>query len=324
MKKAVAILVLFLFSAGCIAKPKVEISNWPYGYRSAVCPTFEVETASIDDFRAVKRALGSRNATFFVVAGYFYNNPRGLYLLRNYEVANLDWNQTDWRKSFTSRNFQEAEIKKTHNWLGRIGYKPHGFRAPFLLSNEDIFRVLRELEYEYDSSQYFGLLPYKVGDIVEIPVSLNFDPFWSDTSMRYSTLPTYLMFQKTYEEGGLFTFLTHVSKASKHVENFTRFLKFLDSRNVWIASCSNVADWWLKKEKLDVERIGDTISVRNKGPEDVEGVTLKIKPSVRVIGASKLLESDDTVYAVLPPIPAGGEVSVKIVTSPSFFERLSS
>jgi|GEM_PF-1426910 peptidoglycan/xylan/chitin deacetylase (PgdA/CDA1 family) len=321
MKKLALVLLLVL--TGCMSSPKSEITNWPNGYKAAVCPTFEAETAGVEEFRILTRALGTTNATFFIVAGYYQDDPRALYLIRDYEIASLDWNQKEWREYYDSEGFQEDSIRRAQEWFRKIGYNPAGFRAPLLLSNRETIKALEVHGYKYDSSQYFGFLPYTINGVVEIPLSLNFDPLWNNASREYSLLPVHLVFQKTYDEGGLFTFTSHVSKASQNIEDLTRLLEFIKSRkSVWIASCNEIADWWLKRENLELKSEMTLITVKNNNKEKVEGITIKVSPKKEVIGAVSTWEEGDSTYAILPPINPGEEVDLQIVTNPSFLERL--
>jgi peptidoglycan/xylan/chitin deacetylase (PgdA/CDA1 family) len=300
-------LIAALLSVGCLGT-QVELANWPNGYKAAVCPTFEAELAGTEELSSLVRALGPRNVTFFVVAGYFQDNPQDLFLIRRYEIASMGWNQGDWKKSYAEEGFQLEEMKRAHDWLRRKGFRPAGFRAPFLLGNEATFKALEKLDYKYDSSQAYGFLPYRVGEIIEIPVSFNFDLQWSEDTIRYSTLPSYLAFQESYERGDLFTFYAHATTAAKHIENLTQFLEYIEARNVWVASCGQVADWWLLRENLEVELRGDEVVVRNKGDEDVRGATVKVWPRRTIRGAIYVWEDEDASYAVLPTIRARGRV----------------
>ncbi|MDI6654429.1 MAG: polysaccharide deacetylase family protein [Candidatus Hydrothermarchaeota archaeon] len=310
-------IVLLLLISGCLtAGPGEEISiaNWPNGYKSAIVATFDTEAASPQQLSDIAAVLSSKNAnaTFFVVAGYFQKNPHDLEVIKKYEVASLGWMQSNWANTTLSWEFQKSEIKRADEWLRSNGFTPAGFRAPFLRSDAATFKVLESLNYKYDSSQYHGFLPYRVGKIIEVPLSLNFDLYWDENVTGYSTLPVYIIFQKSYDEDALFTFYAHTKRVNENLQDFSHFINFAGARNVWLASAGEVAEWWAQREKLELRIKGSEITVKNNGDASVKGAAIKFKPKKKVAGAIATREYRDVLYAVLPEIPARGEVKVKI------------
>lgn len=304
------IIILFL-TFGCLgSSPEVQIGNWPEGYKSATCITFDTELATLGQIETVVNILGSKNATFFVVAGYFKDRPEDLEPLRGYEVASMAWEQDEWKNSGLSREFQLIEMQMAHDWFEGAGFKPRGFRAPFLKSNEDTINAAIDMGYTYDSSQYAGIMPYLSSGIVEIPLSMNFDVFWNEKSIGYSTLPLYLAFDNTYKKGGLFTFYTHVATAGENIENLSSFLKYAEKKSVWFANAQQVADWWISKNNLELTVDGNSITTKNSGNKPVDGVTIKISPTRQINGALRTWDDGKTTYAVLPRISAGEKVLI--------------
>ncbi len=308
-----AFLVLALLG-GCINRGDVEFSNWPDGYSSAAAVTFETERATDAQLRALGEVLKNRGikATFFVVPGYFQENPRTLDPLRDFEVASMGWYQADWKDASLTKGFQEAEIMRAHEWFTKEGFEVKGFKAPFLRSNKETYKVLQELGYKYDSSEYYGFMPYRIGSLIEIPLSVNFDLYWDERSMAYSTMPAYLAFQKSLDESGLFTFYGHADRAYEHVENFTALIDYASKRNVWFATASEIADWWSKREQLELKVVGAAIMVRNNGVASVSGVTLKVRGEADVEGAMAVKRREGYTYAVLPDIEPGSNAVVKL------------
>lgn len=304
------ILILFL-TVGCLGSPQdVQIASWPQGYKSAVCITFDTEIANGSQIERVINTLGSKNATFFIVAGYFEGRQEDLELLRNYDIGSMAWAQADWEDSDLSEEFQLKEMQTAHEWLAERGFNPTGFRAPFLKSNEDTIEAVSAMGYTYDSSQYLGTMPYITDGVVEIPLSLNFDAYWNEKSIGYSTLPFYLAFEDTYKSEGLFTFYSHVGTASENIEDLRAFLDYMSTKRLWIAPAEQVADWWISRNGLYLTVRGDVITVKNTGGKPVEGVTIKISPKRTVRGALHTWDDEKVTYAVLPRIDAGEEVMV--------------
>lgn len=301
-----AVVGLLLLLAGCLTHgngSEVSIANWPGGHKSAVAITFDTEVSSPSDLKEIADVLKSKNvnATFFVVSGYFQDGSSELNAVRDYEVANLAWNQSVWAGSELTQEFQQEEIEKADSWFRSKGIKPSGFRAPFLKSNEATFRALENLNYKYDSSMQQGFTPYRRGKILEIPLSLNFDLYWDEVSMRYSTMLEYIAFQESYNNDALFTFYAHTNRVTENLQNFSRFLDYVQGRNnVWIASCEEVADWWAQRESLELIVEDGRVVVINKGDGAVRGATLKIRDG--------LTER----YLVLPEIEPRSQVTVEV------------
>jgi peptidoglycan/xylan/chitin deacetylase (PgdA/CDA1 family) len=298
-------IAFMLVLSGCIQE--ASLANWPYGHKSAVCPTFEAEIANREDLERVIQALGNNNATFFVVPGYFQDNPKDLELLKNFEVANMGWTQDGWKN--LSGEFQMHQIIKARSWLLDKGFDPVGFRAPFLNADLDTYDVLEFAGYEYDSSQPYGFFPYKIGKIVEIPLSIQHDVFWSE--LNYSLLLAYVAFEHSYKKDGLFTFYAHVKTASKNVEELKKMMDYFESKNVWVSSCREIARWWKIRKNLEFKRKGENLIVKNLGNEEVTGATIKISPVSKVKGGLYERINGETMYVVLPNI--GPREKVKLI-----------
>jgi peptidoglycan/xylan/chitin deacetylase (PgdA/CDA1 family) len=304
---------LVLIVSACVSSSsggEVSLAKWPYGHKSAVAITFETEIPSKVQLSSIARVLRGRglNATFFVIAGYFQENPGALEEIRSFEVGNLAWMQRSWRGADVTREFQQEEITKADAWLRKMGFAPTGYRAPFLKVNEDTYPILESLGYTYDASQWFGFHPYRVGGIIEIPLSLNYDLYWSDLSMSHSMVPTYLAFEESYNDDGLFTFYAHTNKVYLNMNNFTRFLDYAGARNVWFASTGEVADWWSERKDLSLSVDGSRVTVTNKGVRAVSGATLLLKAGKTLKGAKEIKQRNGVTYAVLPELGPNSKI----------------
>ncbi len=252
---------------GCLG-PEVSLANWPDGHSSAVVVTFDVEQSQAGDLERVTDLLKEMDAkaTFFVVAGYYEGVEEMLYPLHDYEVASKGWKQSHW--SLDTEDQRES-ISKAHAWLTTQGYDPVGFRAPFLQRDGATIEVLQDLGYTYDSTDT-GLLPSRTDGVIEIPLSVAYDPFWNDDVEEYLPL-TYQAFETTHEKGGLFTFYT----LPEHTDERTKvFLKYLKGRGVWMASATDVAQWWSKRENVSLVVDGEDALVTNHGASTIEGLTV--------------------------------------------------
>jgi peptidoglycan/xylan/chitin deacetylase (PgdA/CDA1 family) len=161
-------ILIILLTLGCLGGPAdVQIANWPHGYKSAACITFDTELATGNQIKKVVNVLGENNATFFVVTAYFNERPEDLEPLRHYEIGSMAWEQGKWEGSDLSHEFQLDEMKIADAWFKKAGLQPRGFRAPFLLNNEHTPKAAGEMGYVYDSSKYPGIMPYMTDGIVD-------------------------------------------------------------------------------------------------------------------------------------------------------------
>ncbi len=283
------VFAVLLITSGCLGSD-VTLANWPDGAEAAVVISFDVEQAQASDLERVTLLLEKYNskATFFVVAGYYEWSEQALEPLRDYEVASKGWEQESWPETYEK---QRESIKRAHNLLESYGFEPTGFRAPFLRANQETISVLSDLDYKYDSSTT-GILPSVQGEIVEIPLSISYDPFWNEEVEDYLPL-LYLAFENTHNKNGVFNYYTLPERVD---ERWEVFLKYVSGKDVWLASGTDVAEWWTKREKLSLKVVGDTAIVTNNGDMPISGVTLETKQG----------------KIILPEIKPGGSERLKI------------
>jgi hypothetical protein len=258
---------MLMATSGCLGQ-SVYLSNWPNGHKSVVVLSFDLEQAQAKDIKKVIDLLEEYNAdaTFFVVAGYYEDSSALLNPLRNYEVASKGWDQGGWSERF---DLQRESIRRAHEFFTSQGFNPVGFRAPFLRNTEETFEALSDLGYLYDSSEV-GLTPTQHNDVIELPLSVAYDPFWNDEVEDYLPL-LYLAFDSTYDRQGLFLFYT----LPEHVnDRLGVFMDYVESKDVWLASGKAVAEWWSARELISLEVEGKTAIVTNNGANSISGVTL--------------------------------------------------
>jgi|Deesub1362A_J573_1020465.scaffolds.fasta_scaffold03700_8 peptidoglycan/xylan/chitin deacetylase (PgdA/CDA1 family) len=312
MKITHLLLLLALFSA-CFTQPQREahLSKYPYGYKAAAVVTFDTEVVREGELEAIAAALQERgiNATFFVVAGYFQNNPEVLTPLRGFEVASMAWSQPEW--AHASEEERRQQIIRAHSWFEQHGYEVRGFRAPYLNATRATLPLVAEMGYTYDSSLFYGFEPYEVEGVLEIPVSMNFDAFWDEEKMSFTLLPTYLAFQRAYDSGEVFTLLTHVDTASRNLQNFTAFLDYMKERRVWFPSAGELAEWWKLRENLELTIEGNTLILRNHASKPVKGATAVVDARAAKGAVETWRDPDSSkLYVVFPEVPPGGEARV--------------
>ncbi len=285
----VAVLLVAVFS-GCFGE-SVSIANWPFGYRSAVVVSFEVEQAQSADLEGAVELLRDydADATFFVVAGYYEDAPGILEPLKGFDVASKGWNQSEWMERDDSH---KGALMRSVGWLNDAGFTTTGFKAPFLNINDETFSVLPELGLVYDSS-LVGHLPSRRDGIIEVPLSVSYDPFWDEEVERYLPL-FYYVFEETYAVDGLFLFHTYPEHVGEGLESFLGYVSGKDG--VWLASARDVADWWALRSEVSLIVEEGVAVLTNNGDRGVSGLGLKVGRD----------------YKEVPFIASGGSVRVEI------------
>jgi peptidoglycan/xylan/chitin deacetylase (PgdA/CDA1 family) len=246
------------------------VGLWPDGHRWAVVLTHDVEgsegVANVERVLEVERRHGFVSSWNFVAE--WYPIPEGVFgriRAAGGEVA-LHGIHHDGRL-FRSRESFEANLPKIHDYLERWGAV--GFRSPATHRNAD---WMPELGCLYDSSfpdtdpfepQAGGccsILPYRLGDLVELPITLPQDhTLWEilrDTSIdRWVEKSEWIM-----ANGGLVNLILHPDYVVEpdRLAIYDAFLAWLAGQDGgWHALPREVATWWRERERLEVVADGD-------------------------------------------------------------------
>lgn len=257
------------------------VSFWPEGRRFAAILTHDVEGAAgvenISRVLEVERRHGMVSSWNFVAD--WYPIPGGTFeAVRNAgcEVG-LHGIKHDG-KLFTNRATFAANLPLIHRALR--DWDAVGFRSPATHRNAE---WMHELGCLYDSSfpdtdpfepQAGGccsILPYMLGDLVELPITLVQDhTLWEilrDDSIELWTRKT----DWIVRQHGLVNIILHPDYVldAQRLATYDRFLGFLrerlDREAGWHALPREVAAWWKTREALSVETEADGTRVVGPG-----------------------------------------------------------
>ena len=312
MRLILLLLGLLLFS-GCAGGKSAELMDYPDAHSYAAVVTIDTEVAGAEEISGVAEALRDMgmNATFFVVAGYYTSGEKALEPLRQFEVANMGWNQREWQNA--SHEERRQQVLRAHEWFSERNFSVRGFRAPYYNTSGEVLQVLRRLGYVYDSSFYYGIKPYMVDGILELPPSTNYDIFWDRDKLRIAGMAAYLTLERAEDEGGVFVFTTHAATAYRSLQDFRSFLLYLKESGAWVTSAGELAEWYLARQKLELSLEGDELVLRNRGSKPVRGATAAVTGASDAVGAEYRVLRDGRLYVVFPEVPPGGERRVKVV-----------
>jgi len=257
---------------------------WPEGAPSCAIMTHDVETSAGRDFCGTVMDMDDAydiKASFQVVPEVRYEVPPS-YIdeiwRRGFEVCVQDLNH-DGRLFSERRRFLERS--KKINRYGR-DYRASGFRSAVLYRNQDWYQ---DLEFEYDMSvpsvahldpQRGGcctVMPYFVGNMVELPVTMTQDYTLFHILKDYSLELWNRQMDLVMNQNGLITYIIHPDYVTEKGEQtvFEALLaRLADLRNetgLWIALPKDVAHWWKQRDAMRIVGSGSNLRIEGQGSE---------------------------------------------------------
>lgn len=247
---------------------------WPDGAQSCVAMTHDVETERGRDFCTelmdMDDAFGMKASIQVVPEGSYKASESFIQEIRDrgFEVNIQDLNHD----GHLYRNRKEF-LRRTRkiNKYGR-DYNAKGFRAAVLYRNLDWYGAL---EFSFDMSvpnvghldpQRGGcctVMPYFVGDILEIPVTTTQDYMLFHLLNDYSLDLWKTQTEIIMEKNGLVSFVVHPDyileeKAQGTYRDLLSYLEQLGRRKkIWFAVGGQIDEWWrLRREMRLVEQNG--------------------------------------------------------------------
>ena len=240
---------------------------WPDGANSCAIMTHDVETTEGRDYCSKLMSINDRygiKSSFQVVPERRYEVPES-YLQeirdRNFEINVQDLNHDGRlyreRKTFLKR------IEKINEY-GRQ-WQANGFRAAVLYRRQNWFD---SLQFSYDMSvpnvspldpQRGGcctVMPYFIGDILELPVTTTQDYSLFHVLNQYSLDLWKQQCELIMKKHGMMSFIMHpdyiiTSREKQIYEDLLEYLAQLrDERNVWLPKPGEVNDWWRQRSKM--------------------------------------------------------------------------
>lgn len=256
------------------------IAEWPQGRRFAAILTHDVEgpagVANVRRIIDIERRHGFVSSWNFVaewypIEGGLFDHVRAAGCEIGLHAIKHDC------KLFESRANFEAELPAIHRYLAE--WEADGFRSPATHRNPD---WMPELGARYDSSfpdtdpfepQSGGccsILPYFLGEMVELPITLVQDhTLWEilrqDTIEHWTAKSDWIV-----ANGGLINLITHPDylDTPARLRMYEEFLEYLAAqRDGWHALPREVAAWWRTRAGLRCIEEGDEARIDGEGAE---------------------------------------------------------
>jgi hypothetical protein len=280
---------------------------WPEGAPSCVIMTHDVETQvgfdHCSELMDLEDAYGMKSCFCVVPESRYEVTKEFLDSLRNrgFEILVHDLNHDGYlfrdRKEFLARAEKINAYRKEFGALG--------FRAAALYRNQLWFEALK---FSYDMSvpnvghleaQRGGcctVMPYFVGDILELPVTTTQDYALFNYVNDYSIDLWRRQIDLVMEQHGLVSFIVHPDYTTKSRERnvYKSLLAYLaelqHERGLWIPTSGEVNRWWRQRAKMTIV-------------EDQQGVRIEGEGSERACVAYASEKNGKLIYT-LQPVPA--------------------
>ncbi len=276
------LLVLAMQVKGTTQVPFVWF--WPDGYSSCATVTHDVETSAGRDFCGqlmdVDDSYGIKSSFQVVPENRYEVTPAFLDLLRNrgFEVNIHDLNHDG--HLFSTRDEFLERIAKINRYGKR--FQARGFRSAVLYRRME---WMNELDFAYDMSvpnvahldpQRGGcctVMPYFIGNLVEIPVTATQDYSLFNILCEYSTKLWEEQVAIITQSHGMATFIIHPdyvieARARQTYEQLLRHLADLrNNNNLWIPRPGEINDWWRARAQMQLVQEHGTWRVEGEGSE---------------------------------------------------------
>lgn len=276
------LLVLSLRSSGMEKLPFIWF--WPDGARACVAMTHDVET---ERGRRFCSELMDIDESFDIPAS-FQIVPEGRYQVsqdfigsireRGFEVNVQDLNHDG--NLFRTREQFERRVEKINRYGHTFGAS--GFRAAVLYRN---LEWLQALEFSFDMSvpnvahldpQKGGcctVMPYFVGDVLEIPVTTTQDYMLFRLLQDYSLDVWKEQLELIINKNGLISFIVHPDYITepRPRQVYSNLLAHLRSTaahcKLWFALPGEVDQWWRQRRAMRLVKAADQWRIEGPGAE---------------------------------------------------------
>lgn len=255
---------------------------WPHARQAAFVMTHDVETRAGLEFCPTlmdwDEHYGIRASFQIVPEERYHVSERQLQEIRNrgFEVNVHDLNHDGMlfnnRKKFVSR----AEKINSYG----VKFRARGFRSGALYRNQGWFGALN---FEYDMSvpnvghldpQHGGcctLFPYFIGNLLELPVTMIQDYSLFHILNDYSISIWQKQIEIIRQHHGLAEIITHPDylRSGKARRTYHALLSHVaeerDRKNLWVATPSEVNDWWRQRSRMELRCIAGAWEVHGEG-----------------------------------------------------------
>jgi len=257
---------------------------WPDGAPSCAIMTHDVETAvgrnfcetvmDLDDAYGIKACFSVVPEDRYTVTNEYLDSIWN----RGFEVCVQDLNHDG--RLFKDRKEFLVRVEKINAYGKQYGAT--GFRSAVLYRNQMWFD---QLKFSYDTSvpnvahlepQRGGcctVMPYFIGDILELPVTTTQDYALFNYLNEYSIDLWKRQIELIMEQHGLINFIIHPDYITKSREwevyksLLTHLAQLRDEKKLWIPLPGEVDRWWRQRAKMTIVEDDHGVRIEGEGSE---------------------------------------------------------
>jgi len=257
---------------------------WPDGAPSCAVMTHDIETKlgrdfcatvmDLDDAYGIKASISIVPELRYEVTTEYVDSI----WKRGFEVCVQDLNHDG--HLFKDRDEYLVRVEKINTYGKQYGAT--GFRSAVLYRNQMWFD---QLKFSYDMSvpnvahlepQRGGcctVMPYFVGDILELPVTTTQDYALFNYLNEYSIDLWMRQIELIMEQHGLVSFIVHPDYITKSREwdvyksLLAHLAQLRDEKRLWIQMPGEVDRWWRQRAKMTIVEDQDGVRIEGEGSE---------------------------------------------------------
>lgn len=260
---------------------------WPEGASACAMMTHDVEGADgakfCDGLMDLDDRFGIRSAFQVVPEAPWSSNGETMRTVDGLRVRGFEVNVHDLAHDGNLFRDRERFLGHAAEIKARaVQFGSRGFRAGAMYRRQDWFAALG---CSYDMSvpnvahlepQRGGcctVMPYFIGDVLELPLTTSQDHTVFHVLGDYSTALWREQVERILGENGLISFIAHPDyllhprAREVYAELLDLIVQLRDERNVWVALPGEIDDWWRQRRAMRLVPDGDTWRIVGEGSE---------------------------------------------------------
>ena len=285
------------------------VNRWPYPYKAAMVITHDVDKELKDEYLKIieiEKKYNIRTTWNFIAKGPYKLNPEVLKNLIS-EGFEVGCHGLYHDRLFNSVSREEREMRVTESKKiieSATGEEVLGFRTPILDRTSDLWELLEDNGYLYDSSypdiDHLTASRYGMGVSTNMPYNAIIERDGMFEESRLIELPVtapqdvdVLIDRELSEEEALevykkkgdeiiskeglvvYIFHPHILRDEKRLRMYNSLLNYFSRRDdLWITTAEEVVKWWNLRKGIRVSAENGDFKISSEN--DVEDVVVKI------------------------------------------------
>jgi len=282
-------------------KPLAYVKDWPVNYKAAAMLVIMVgdQPQNVKNILPLLKQEGIK-ATFFVDPSKVSNYKELIQTIASYgdvgAIVDIGYMTSvdDTSNKLDDYNTQMRKVKDANSKIEIVkGVHSDGLLPYYGLFDDNSLRAIADAKYKYvlTDSLTDRSVPKAIikGDNTVISIT-------KTARDDYEVIRDFGLTQQEFQlytykedvdrvlfEGGLYVFKVHSEYQCQpqNINVLSDLIKYIKSKDVWIASGNEIYNWWIKKNKVEmrIEPRGEsrvTVSISNPGNQKLEEIMVEI------------------------------------------------